>query len=481
MKLRQWRSAIVWALVILIAISPRPLDAHAHLKRSSPTSDEHVAASPAQLRLWFSETPQLALTSVRLLRADSTEVPLGQLAAAADMSVTRTIDQPLSPGQYMVVWQTAAADGHPSSGRFRFTVDAGGPPTAATTIAGSSPATPPDSGKWRRDSQPNRPVPGTDRGNAFIVPVRDSSAMVSGRGYVAARWLELVALLCAIGAVAYRFFLAGILPGAQGVANDASVGSAVSDAVLRLLRPALVLLILADLVRLGGEWQLIRQQTMVELTFPILLNTGWGYGWCLGVCGALIALVAARFARGSAAGWWVTAVGVFLAAASPAVTGHAIASADHRTLAVTSDVLHVLGGGAWMGTLLVIVLAVLPALRDADREGWGRRTAVLLTAFSPIALTGAALVLVSGVISAWLRLGSLRALWGSAYGLVLLLKICLAAIIAVLGAWNWRAVRPAVAAGETPVRIRRTASMELGAAAILLIVTAVLIALPTPV
>ena len=479
MKLRQWRSAIVWALVILIVISPRVLDAHAHLKRSSPTSNEHVATSPSQLRLWFSETPQLALTSVRLLRADSTEVPLGSLAAAAEMSVVRTIDQPLAPGEYVVVWQTAAADGHPSNGRFRFTVDAGATTARATGIAGSS-ATRADSGEWRRDSQPRRPTPGTDRGNAFIVPVRDSSAMVSGRGYVAARWLELVALLCTIGAVAYRFFLAGIVTGPRNV-GDSSITNGVSDAVLRLLRPALVLLLLADLVRLGGEWQMLRQQTMIDLSFRALLSTGWGYGWCLGVGGALIALVAATFGRGSTAGWWITGAGVFLAATSPAVTGHAIASADHRTLAVTTDVLHVLGGGAWMGTLLVIVLAVLPALRDADQEGWGRRTALLLTAFSPIALTGAALVLISGVISAWLRLGSLGALWGSAYGLVLLLKIGFAAISAILGAWNWRAVRPAIAAGESPLRVRRTASVELGAAAILLIVTAVLIALPTPV
>src|SRR5689334_17629906 len=63
MKLRQWRSATLWALFILIVISPRVLDAHAHLKRSSPSSDEHVSTSPTQLRLWFSETPQLPLTS----------------------------------------------------------------------------------------------------------------------------------------------------------------------------------------------------------------------------------------------------------------------------------------------------------------------------------------------------------------------------------------------------------------------------------
>ena len=482
MTFRRWRSTLAWALFILIVISPRELDAHAHLERSFPASDEHLHETPTMLRLWFSEQPVLSLTRLRLLGPDSGSISLGVLTSGAEMSVTASIPQPLGAGTYTVVWQTAAADGHPSTGRFKFIVDAPGSASAdgsgraSTRLAGASSSA--DSTVARRDSQAKRR---DERGNALIAANRDTTAMVSGRGYVAARWVEFIALLTAIGAIVFRFGLAGIVAMHGGMAADAAGQSGVLDSVMRLLRQTLVLLLLAELIRLGGEWQMVRMAGAADVPLFVLLNSSWGYGWLVGVAGIAIAIVGAMAMRRARAGWEIAAVGTLLAALSPAVTGHAIAAPNHQLIAVTADALHVLGAGAWMGTLFVIVLAVLPALRDEDREGWGSRTSILLTAFSPIALTGAALVVTSGVVSAWLRLGSFGALLGSTYGNVLLIKVVLAVIIVLLGAWNWRSVQPAVAAGESPLRIRRSASVELTVAAFLLVTTAILIALPTPV
>jgi copper transport protein len=474
MKLSTWRSALAWALFVLIVVSPRALEAHARLTRSAPGNNEHVAQSPTQLRLWFSETPQLALTRVTLLAADSAVIVLGPLTASGEMSVTVTIAKPLSPGAYTVVWRVAAADGHPASGRLRFVVGVG-------ADGGAMPAGIPgdDTSSQRRDTLPR----GTASGNAFIVPSRDTSAMVSGRAYVGARWMELVALLASIGAVTFRFGLAFVVRQAGARSNPSDVrgeGPGVLDAVLRLFRPMLVLMFVANLIRLGGEWQLVQRQG-TNVTMRALLGTGWGHGWLLGVSGVVLAGIGAAVAKRLTAGWAIAGTGVLFAALAPAITGHAIASPEHRTLAVTADLLHVLGGGAWLGTLLIIVLAVLPALRDQDPEAWGSRTSVLLTAFSPIALTGAAVVLASGVVSAWLRLGSFPALWQTPYGNVLLVKTALAVTIGMIGAWNWRAMQPALASGASPTRIRKSAATELVTAGLLLIATAILIALPTPV
>lgn len=472
MKLSTWRAALVWAPLALIVVFPRVLDAHARLMRSSPGAGEHLGHSPTQLRLWFSETPQLALTRVTLLAPDSSVVAVGPLAASGDMSVTLAIGKSLSPGTYVVVWRVAAADGHPSNGRFRFVLE--------DDARGAMPATTPgdDTAAKRRDTLPRG---GTASGNAFIVPSRDTSAMVSGRAYIGARWIELVALLAAIGAVVFRFGLAFVVRQADAQPNAGHASStSVLDAVLRLFRPMLVLLLVANLIRLGGEWQLVQQQGM-SVSMRALLDTAWGHGWLIGISGVVLAGIGAVLAKRLTAGWAIAGAGVLLAALTPAITGHAIASPDHRTLAVTADLLHVLGGGAWLGTLLVIVLAVLPALREQDPEAWGSRTSMLLTAFSPIALTGAAVVLASGVVSAWLRLGSLPALWQTPYGRVLIAKVAFAALIAIIGAWNWRTMQPAVAAGEPPTRIRKSASTELATAGLLLVATAILIALPTPV
>jgi copper transport protein len=82
-------------------------------------------------------------------------------------------------------------------------------------------------------------------------------------------------------------------------------------------------------------------------------------------------------------------------------------------------------------------------------------------------------------VSAVLHLDALNQLWTTGYGRTLLLKIGTVALVAAVGAWNWRAVRPRLSA-TGPGPLRRSAPLELLAAAIVLALTAVLVATPTP-
>lgn len=109
---------------------------HTHLTASFPKADTVVGHSPDQIRLSFSERPQLPLTSIKLLRADSTLVGIGRAAAARDdtLSVTAKVPAALTAGAYSVVWRTAARDGHVARGTYRFTYT----PGAAETTAGTS-------------------------------------------------------------------------------------------------------------------------------------------------------------------------------------------------------------------------------------------------------------------------------------------------------------------------------------------------------
>ncbi|NUR33231.1 MAG: hypothetical protein HOQ30_04405, partial [Gemmatimonadaceae bacterium] len=102
-------------------------------------------------------------------------------------------------------------------------------------------------------------------------------------------------------------------------------------------------------------------------------------------------------------------------------------------------------------------------------------------AFSSTALASAAVVELSGVEAAWHNVGSVSALGGSSYGRVLLIKLAVLAVAALIGLYNWRRARPALAASGDDAAIRRAMRAELTAAAVILLVTAVLVAIPTPV
>lgn len=144
--------------------------------------------------------------------------------------------------------------------------------------------------------------------------------------------------------------------------------------------------------------------------------------------------------------------------------------------------LHEMAASLWIGTLFVVVAAGLPAILNATtpREKRGPLVADMIGRFSSLALGAASLLVLTGVTTAWLHLKRLSALWTTPYGLTLIAKLCVVAIVAALGAWNWRRMRPRLGGEEAAYAIRRSASTELTVAAVVLALTAVLVSLPAP-
>ena len=103
-----------------------------------------------------------------------------------------------------------------------------------------------------------------------------------------------------------------------------------------------------------------------------------------------------------------------------------------------------------------------------------------MRAFSPVALVCAGLTAATGVLSAWVHLPALDALWTTRYGWFLLGKLALLSLVAALGAYNWRRVAPALGDATGSVRLRRSARAELAVGGAVLLVTAILVATPTP-
>jgi copper transport protein len=100
--------------------------------------------------------------------------------------------------------------------------------------------------------------------------------------------------------------------------------------------------------------------------------------------------------------------------------------------------------------------------------------------FSPVALGAAALLGITGVITAWRHLKYLSALWTTPYGYTLDAKLAVVAIVVGLGAWNWRRMSPRLGAEDAAHHLRRSAKAELTFAGIVLALTALLLSIPSP-
>ncbi|HKW11577.1 MAG TPA: CopD family protein, partial [Gemmatimonadaceae bacterium] len=454
------RAAAVATVALLIL--PLALFAHAHLSRSEPSAKERLTLPPKAIRLWFSERPELAFTRIQLRAADSTQVALGTVTRIANdpLGVSATIPVALAPRTYTVIWRTAAADGHATTGSFAFEVTA-----AETTVAAAM------------DTAARGPVP-----HALVRA--DSTAEESPKlnTMAATRWLEFVAMLAVVGVVVFRLVVLRLAERTMAAPLTTETRMEIADSARRLAQSALLLLLIASLSRLYEEASAVlgpnRAIDRSSLRL-IVFGSSWGTGWLVGIAGIMLAaygFAIARRARGDT-GWIIAALGALAIVVSPALTGHARATSPVG-LSITTDMLHVCAVCAWVGSLLALLFTALPFVR-------GRRTmsaiqsgplvAGLVRAFHPVALTCATTVIATGVVASWLRLPTVASLWESTYGRVLLLKLAFVSIVVVLGALNWRRMLPALGDDRGAQRITRTAGAELTIAALVLAVTAVLV------
>jgi copper transport protein len=161
-------------------------------------------------------------------------------------------------------------------------------------------------------------------------------------------------------------------------------------------------------------------------------------------------------------------------AITPALGGHAAASARFTSLMIAADWLHVLGGAGWLGSLFSLMVIGVPialTLELADR--WAS-VASLVNAFSPVALVSAGVVVVSGIFASWVHLERLSGLWQTTYGKVLLVKLLFVAIAFGIGGYNFKRVQPQLSNQLGTQRLRRSAAAELGTSFLILLVTGLL-------
>lgn len=104
-------------------MSPAPRF-HLALKRAEPGMNDTIASSPKTLKLWFTESVTPAGTGIRVTGPQDHTVMIGAISVeSAPLSpAVVSVSEPLAPGTYTVAWRAMADDGHPSMGKFSFTI-----------------------------------------------------------------------------------------------------------------------------------------------------------------------------------------------------------------------------------------------------------------------------------------------------------------------------------------------------------------------
>ncbi|HSE03389.1 MAG TPA: CopD family protein [Methylomirabilota bacterium] len=242
---------------------------------------------------------------------------------------------------------------------------------------------------------------------------------------------------------------------------------------LPLIAVAALTLAIGQALSLGNELFVL----LHEAAWPLLAALGTLYVQVSAVrivAGLALAACALRLhhAAGPSRLWPATvALAAVIAVAAP-WTSHAAARLDSREVLLLLDGVHQLGAAVWIGGLVHLTAA---AFRRGDRP-W---PVALLRRFSNLAV-GAVIVLVAaGVALTWHYAPEQSAIFGTAYGLMVMTKVVILAGLLLLGALNARAIRRMDGAPDADqATLRRFVEVEVGLGLTVLFAAASLTSLP---
>jgi putative copper resistance protein D len=265
-------------------------------------------------------------------------------------------------------------------------------------------------------------------------------------------WLAWASLALAIGSGAA--WLVAVAAGMSG----RSLGAALSQGAVTVVLTR---------TRFGEDW-------LVRFALAVLL------GLCLVVQGIR------RWRASGTIGW----TALFLAAAmlaSLAWAGHGASTpGPPGDLHLAADFFHLLAAGLWLGTLPPLILFLAEARRSGDTN-WAAVVATATRSYSTLAIASVTVLLAGGLINTWFLAGTVPALVGTEYGLLLLAKIGLFIAMLIVAAVNLLRLTPrltAPAAGtrnvvwRTVARLQRNARIETGLGLGVLVIVGALGTLP---
>jgi putative copper resistance protein D len=122
--------------------------------------------------------------------------------------------------------------------------------------------------------------------------------------------------------------------------------------------------------------------------------------------------------------------------AALAWTGHAGSTAGEMGIFhLAADILHLFAAAAWIGGLVSLALLLSVTRRDRTLAG-GSFARDATQSFSTMGVAIVVVIFATGIVNAWILVGSLHALVVTGYGRLLMLKLTLFAVMLAFAAVN---------------------------------------------
>jgi copper transport protein len=418
-------------MIVLLLISEQTVFAHANLLRSDPPGNASLDQAPAEIRLWFSEAlePEFSSISLRDSQGQLVNTP-PSIVDAGDPA--QMVMQPgeLPEGLYTVTWRVLSTDGHSTEGSFAFGI--GVPVTTSSTIPLIDETVPPES--------------------------------------AAIRWFSLLSMSLAVGSVAFWLFV---------WKPSASQTPAVERRLRLVMALGWLLLGLSSLLSLLLQVSTAAQVSVLDaIGNPafggMLFNSRYGQIWLARMAWWLLMGSGLWMADTKSHGYWLALVFGLLVLLTTSLYSHASATQQDTTAAIMSDWLHLIASAFWIGGLIPFFVvmgsgkfsayvekALTPNPRGGSEaiflpfalraKGPGDEGAACCAPTKNVASTGLSTLtghfsnfarvavfslIVSGLYSAWLHVGSVEALTTTVYGQALLVKLLLVLPLLLIAAVN---------------------------------------------
>jgi putative copper resistance protein D len=224
----------------------------------------------------------------------------------------------------------------------------------------------------------------------------------------------------------------------------------VQSSSLRVLRIAAIALAIVQALYLYVNSAVL--MASAEIAFRDIVGANFFISGSIVMVAALLVVIVTTGHRKFTVIWLGLLVFTILAAS--AMTNHAASRMEGRTPLVILSFLHELATGFWIGGLPFLLLGLFVGNTSATQWRLTRR-------FSQIALISVAIIAVSGVALSFKYIGSIRALFGTAYGVMVAAKASMLAALLLLGAINFLLLRKN-SAGEIVPRLRYLVEAEVG-------------------
>lgn len=393
-------AALVAATVALLALLPGVAVAHPEVTNTVPGDGATLARMPDEVSVTFGSEFEAPIASLKVYDLDSNRVDNDDAGVYADHPrtvVATTGDLP--DGTYVAIWRAVGLDdGHTVIGKFSFSIGEELDDSVAAAVAG------------------------------------DLGAGVGGRVVGLVRLVGLAGALLAAGA--------GMVVIARLRGRTGRWWRETSHDVRRLVTVGARLAVAAAVVQVPAEaW--------------LRAGGSEGYGAALaGVLGGTVGLSAlvrigalAPFALPVRTTSPVLVVGLWaLGLAGFVVEGHSISEEPFLVVAL-ADMVHLGAGAVWFGGLVALTVVLRRASATVDAAGLAD-VVEWFSSSAAVAVVGAAL---AGSVLAVVGVGSAEAATGTTYGLLVLAKVALVAVVVGIGGWNRFALVPRIREGVRAV------------------------------